>query len=122
MGQTEVATFAAGCFWCVEAVLQQLAGVQQVVSGYMGGEVDNPTYEMICTGTTGHVEVLNVELDPTQSTTELMEDLIKFFFMYFLIAFDDIEDLSNFGFLGDVDGVFSMEGLRKHPNKHVWSF
>ena len=59
-----VATFAAGCFWCVEAVLEQLDGVQKVVSGYMGGDSENPTYADICTGTTGHAEVTRVTYDP----------------------------------------------------------
>ncbi len=59
-----VATFAAGCFWCVEAVLEQIDGVQKVVSGYMGGNTENPTYADICTGTTGHAEVTQVTYDP----------------------------------------------------------
>jgi peptide-methionine (S)-S-oxide reductase len=61
---SEVATFGAGCFWCVEAVLEQLAGVEDVKSGYMGGAVENPTYRQVCTGTTGHAEVVQVTFDP----------------------------------------------------------
>ena len=53
-----------GCFWCVEAVLQRLPGVKKIVSGYSGGHVKNPTYEQICTKTTGHAEVVQVEFDP----------------------------------------------------------
>lgn len=60
----ETATFGAGCFWCVEAVFLRLKGVASVKSGYMGGQVDNPTYKMICTGTTGHAEVIQVVYDP----------------------------------------------------------
>ncbi len=60
----EIATFGAGCFWCVEAVFQNLKGVQQVISGYTGGQVDNPTYQQICTGTTGHAEVTQITFDP----------------------------------------------------------
>ena len=60
----EQATFGAGCFWCVEAVFTQLPGVQKVVSGYTGGSTLNPTYESICTGTTGHVEVCRITFDP----------------------------------------------------------
>jgi peptide-methionine (S)-S-oxide reductase len=62
--KTEVATLAAGCFWCVEAVFEQLRGVSRVRSGYSGGRVPNPTYEQVCTGTTGHAEVLQVHFDP----------------------------------------------------------
>ena len=61
----EIATFGAGCFWCVEAVLEQIEGVHDVVSGYMGGEVANPTYKEVCTGTTGHAEVVQVHFDPS---------------------------------------------------------
>lgn len=58
------ATFGAGCFWCVEAVLEQVDGIHDVRSGYMGGHVDNPTYRQICTGATGHAEVVQVDFDP----------------------------------------------------------
>jgi peptide-methionine (S)-S-oxide reductase len=60
----ELATLGAGCFWCVEAVYEQLPGVLGAVSGYMGGTVDNPTYEQVCGKKTGHVEVVQVEFDP----------------------------------------------------------
>lgn len=61
---SEVATLGAGCFWCVEAVYKQLDGVHSVTSGYMGGHVENPTYEQICNKDTGHVEVVQVVFDP----------------------------------------------------------
>jgi len=61
-----IATFANGCFWCTEAVFEQLRGVTKVVSGYIGGAVDNPTYKEVCNGTTGHAEALQVEYDPAQ--------------------------------------------------------
>lgn len=61
---TELATFGGGCFWCTEAVLERLPGVKQVVSGYAGGHTANPTYQEICTGRTGHAEVIQVEFDP----------------------------------------------------------
>ena len=59
-----VATFGAGCFWCVEAVFESLLGVHSVISGYMGGSLENPSYEAICTGTTGHAEVIQIHYDP----------------------------------------------------------
>jgi peptide-methionine (S)-S-oxide reductase len=64
--KTEVATFGAGCFWCVEAVFQELEGVIKVVSGYEGGKVSHPTYKQVCTGTTGHAEVIQVSYDPAK--------------------------------------------------------
>jgi peptide-methionine (S)-S-oxide reductase len=70
--QMEVATFGGGCFWCVEAVFQELRGVEAVVSGYTGGNVENPTYEQICTGQTGHAEVCQITYDPTQVTFKEM--------------------------------------------------
>ncbi|MGH1336011.1 MAG: peptide-methionine (S)-S-oxide reductase MsrA [Aureispira sp.] len=65
MDNLEKAVFGAGCFWCVEAMFQDLQGVEKVQSGYMGGQKDNPTYKEVCTGTTGHAEVLLVHFDPT---------------------------------------------------------
>jgi peptide-methionine (S)-S-oxide reductase len=68
------ATFGAGCFWCVEAVFQRLKGVHSVVSGYTGGQVKNPTYKQVCTGRTGHAEVVQITYDPAKiSYAELLE-------------------------------------------------
>lgn len=64
MNNKQLATFGGGCFWCVEAVFLELKGVQKVVSGYAGGTVPNPTYEQICSGTTGHAEVIQITFDP----------------------------------------------------------
>ena len=61
----EVATLAGGCFWCLEAVFEELKGVEQVESGYSGGRVPNPTYQQVCTGATGHAEVVQIIFDPT---------------------------------------------------------
>ena len=73
---TEIATFGAGCFWCVEAVFQELRGVIKVESGYMGGTVPNPTYKAVCTGTTGHAEITKITFDPAViSYEELLEVL-----------------------------------------------
>jgi peptide-methionine (S)-S-oxide reductase len=70
----ELATFGAGCFWCTEAAYQQLRGVASVVSGYSAGTVENPTYEQVSTGRTGHAEVCQIEYDPEQiSYDELLE-------------------------------------------------
>jgi peptide-methionine (S)-S-oxide reductase len=72
--QREVATLAGGCFWCLEAVFDQLRGVESVVSGYAGGHVPNPSYEAVCAGVTGHAEVVQVTFDPAQvSYRELLE-------------------------------------------------
>ena len=64
--RTEVATLAGGCFWCLEAVYQEVAGVERVVSGYAGGHAPDPTYQQVCSGTTGHAEVVQVHFDPEQ--------------------------------------------------------
>lgn len=70
----EKATFGSGCFWCTEAIFEKLNGVTSVVSGYAGGHVDNPTYEEVCTGTTGHAEVTQITYDPKIITyDELLE-------------------------------------------------
>ena len=70
----EKATFGSGCFWCTEAIFENLNGVTSVVSGYAGGHVDNPTYEEVCTGTTGHAEVTQITYDPKIITyDELLE-------------------------------------------------
>jgi peptide-methionine (S)-S-oxide reductase len=71
---SELATFGSGCFWCTEAVFQQLKGVRKVESGYSGGSVPNPTYRQVCTGETGHAEVVQVTFDPMViSYPELLE-------------------------------------------------
>ena len=73
-GESEVATLGSGCFWCTEAVFQQLKGVQSVGSGYSGGSVKSPTYQQVCTGRTGHAEVVQVTFDPRViSYAEILE-------------------------------------------------
>jgi peptide-methionine (S)-S-oxide reductase len=74
---TEVAVFAGGCFWCTEAVYLEIKGIQKVVSGYIGGKVENPTYEQICTGTTGHAEAVQITYNPKEVT---YEELLEIFF------------------------------------------
>ena len=69
----KTATLGAGCFWCVEAIFQQLTGVQKVVSGYAGGTVAQPSYQQVCSGNTGHAEVIQIAFDPSLiSFTELL--------------------------------------------------
>jgi len=71
---TETITFGSGCFWCTEAIFQQVKGVEKVVSGYSGGHVVNPTYEQVCDKNTGHAEVCQLTFDPSQvSVDELLE-------------------------------------------------
>ncbi|MCY3833100.1 MAG: peptide-methionine (S)-S-oxide reductase MsrA [Chloroflexi bacterium] len=73
----EVATLGGGCFWCVEAVYNQLIGVESAISGYMGGHVDKPTYEQVCAKRTGHAEVVNVAFDADVIS---FEDILNIFF------------------------------------------
>ena len=73
--KTEKATLGGGCFWCVEAVYETLPGVLAVTSGYAGGQTENPTYEDICTGKTGHAEVVQIEYDPAKISYERIVDL-----------------------------------------------
>lgn len=72
-----VATLAGGCFWCLEAVYDELKGVSRVVSGYAGGDVPNPNYKQVCSGTTGHAEVVKIEYDPEVIS---YRDLLEIFF------------------------------------------
>jgi peptide-methionine (S)-S-oxide reductase len=73
----ETATLGGGCFWCLEAVYDEVRGVEDVVSGYSGGRRPNPTYEQVCTGTTGHAEVVQITYDPEVVT---FRDLLDIFF------------------------------------------
>jgi peptide-methionine (S)-S-oxide reductase len=79
MSHHRTATFAGGCFWCLEAVFEQLEGVERVVSGYAGGSTGAPTYEQVCSGRTGHAEVVQVSFDP-----EVIgyRDLLEIFFAF----------------------------------------
>ncbi len=74
----EIATFGGGCFWCVEAVFENMPGVKDVVSGYTGGSVPKPSYEQVCTGRTGHAEVCQIHFDPSEvSFLRLLEVFMK---------------------------------------------
>ena len=74
---TQTATLAGGCFWCLEAVYDRMRGVKTVTSGYMGGQTDQPSYEAVCTGKTGHAEVVRIEFDPSEVS---YRDLLDVFF------------------------------------------
>jgi len=75
--QLETATLGGGCFWCLEAVYDQLKGVQDVISGYSGGSVNNPSYKQVCTGATGHAEVVQLKFDPQVIT---FKEILQVFF------------------------------------------
>ena len=77
MANEQTAIFGGGCFWCIEAVFNRLRGVKSVVSGYMGGHVDKPTYRQVCNGDTGHAEVIRVTFDPDEIQ---YRDLLEIFF------------------------------------------
>ena len=77
MANLETATLAAGCFWCVEAVFDDLKGVEDVVSGYSGGHKENPTYQEVCSETTGHAEVVQIKFDPNELS---YRDLLRVYF------------------------------------------
>lgn len=74
---TETAILAGGCFWCLEAVFQKIDGVQAVTSGYMGGQISHPSYEQVCSGNTGHAEVVKIDFDPQRIS---YADLLDIFF------------------------------------------
>jgi peptide-methionine (S)-S-oxide reductase len=73
----EITTLGGGCFWCLEAVYDQLKGIEDVVSGYSGGRVSHPSYELVCTGTTGHAEVVQLTFDPDIVS---FRDILRVFF------------------------------------------
>ncbi len=77
MTNFESATLAGGCFWCLEAVFEQLKGVEKAEPGYSGGHMPHPTYEQVCTGTTGHAEVVQITFNPQEIS---FEDLLRVFF------------------------------------------
>jgi peptide-methionine (S)-S-oxide reductase len=77
MQETQIAVFGGGCFWCTEAVFDELKGVVSVMPGYAGGSVENPSYEKVCSGDTGHAEVIRIEFNPGQVA---FNDLLTVFF------------------------------------------
>jgi peptide-methionine (S)-S-oxide reductase len=77
MANSQLATFGGGCFWCIESAMNAIKGVNKAVSGYAAGHIDNPTYDDICTGQSGHAEVVQIEFDPNLISYDL---LLEFFF------------------------------------------
>jgi peptide-methionine (S)-S-oxide reductase len=77
MSDKQIATLAGGCFWCLEAVFEQMRGVEKVVSGYIAGENPNPSYEEVCTGNSGHAEAVQITFDPAQIS---YDELLAVFF------------------------------------------
>ncbi|MEI7846206.1 MAG: peptide-methionine (S)-S-oxide reductase MsrA [Chloroflexota bacterium] len=77
MSKFEIATLAGGCFWCLEAIFDQLIGVESVLSGYSGGHLDNPTYRQVCSESTGHAEAIQVTFDPDVIT---YKEILNIFF------------------------------------------
>src|SRR5258706_492220 len=105
----EVATLAGGCFWCLEAVFDDLKGVDSVESGYMGGRTANPSYEEVCSGETGHAEVTQLTFDPKQvSFREILE-------VFFVIH--DPTTLNRQG--NDVGTQYHEEHLEDFPERHL---
>ncbi len=103
----EVATLAGGCFWCLEAVFDDLQGVESVVSGYAGGHVLNPSYKDICTGRTGHAEVVQITFDPAVVS---FRDLVQVFFT--------IHDPTTINRQGAVVGTQYRSAIFYHSTQH----
>ena len=106
---TELATLAGGCFWCLEAVFQQLQGVERVESGYIGGQVPNPSYQAVCTGTTGHAEAVQVTFDPGILT---FSELLEVFF-----AIHDPTTLNRQG--GDIGTQYRSSVFNHSPARRI---
>ena len=104
----ETATLAGGCFWCLEAVYRELKGVERVQSGYANGRRPNPTYEQVCTGTTGHAEVVQIEFDPAVIT---FRDLLDVFFT--------IHDPTTLDRQGNDVGTQYRSGIFTHDDKQA---
>lgn len=106
MATTEFATFGGGCFWCIEAAFNHLNGVTSAVSGYTGGDVDNPTYQQICSGNTGHAEVVQVNYDP---------EVISY--QQLLIMFFQLHDPTQLNRQGNDVGTQYRSAIFCHSNK-----
>ena len=108
LSKLERATLGGGCFWCLEAVYQQIQGVKTVVSGYAGGAIANPTYEAVCSGNTGHAEIVDIEFDP-QVISFL--DLLQVFFV--------IHDPTTLNYQGNDHGTQYRSVIFAHSAEQV---
>ena len=104
----ERATLGGGCFWCLEAVYQQISGVKSVVSGYAGGARPNPTYEAVCTGVTGHAEIVDIEFDPQVVS---FRDLLEIFFV--------IHDPTTLNYQGNDHGTQYRSVIFTHSDEQL---
>jgi peptide-methionine (S)-S-oxide reductase len=102
----ERATLGGGCFWCLEAVYQQIQGVKSVVSGYAGGARPNPSYESVCTGVTGHAEIVDIQFDPQIIS---FKDLLEIFFV--------IHDPTTLNYQGNDHGTQYRSVIFTHSNE-----
>src|SRR5512140_1594866 len=122
--QTQVATLAGGCFWCLEAVFDELKGVLSVESGYAGGQVPNPTYKQVCNGNTGHAEVVQVTFDPQIVS---FKDILNVFFVI-----HDPTTLNRQGndvgtqyrsvifYHNDAQKTTAQEVMKELTDQHIW--
>jgi peptide-methionine (S)-S-oxide reductase len=125
MSQSEVAVLGGGCFWCLEAVYQQMEGVLSVVSGYMGGRRPDPTYQQVCSGATGHVEVVQVTIDPT--ITSYREILEVFFAIHDPTTRDrqgndaGTQYRSVVFYTSDEQRITAEQVIRELDAEHIWT-
>ena len=125
MPTQEIATLGGGCFWCLEAVFDEMQGVVSVESGYMGGHLENPTYRAVCTGTTGHVEVVQVTFDP--AITSFREILEVFFTIHDPTTLDRQGNDSGpqyrsvIFYHGDTQKAVAEDVIREFDAEKIWS-
>jgi peptide-methionine (S)-S-oxide reductase len=125
MAQQEIATLGGGCFWCLEAVYDEMQGVLSIESGYMGGHVPNPTYKAVCTATTGHIEVVQVTFDP--AVTSYREILEVFFAIHDPTSRDrqgndsGPQYRSAIFYHGDEQRATAEAVIRELDAEHIWS-
>ena len=108
LSKLERATLGGGCFWCLEAVYQQIQGVKTVVSGYAGGAITNPSYEAVCSGNTGHAEIVDIEFDPQVIS---FRDLLEVFFV--------IHDPTTLNYQGNDHGTQYRSVIFAHSAEQV---